>query len=258
MKKILISIISVIICVGATKLIGECVGPFSSNMYVNNCVGELVLAVFVLIALVLCKRTNVLKFKTEGFKEGIATGAIILVLGACVLITVLIGEMSISASSFEIVFFVFYMLLVGFAEEVLFRGIVQNSVMEYIGTDSVAKVRIGIVISGVLFASIHMGNVLLPGVGYIDAFRQTISVIPIGILFGTVYFRSRNNIWPGVLLHAFNDGFTLLMTGYISNGSVSEAISETTSSIAGTIIIFTIIDLWILRKKKLVDAVSMR
>lgn len=253
LKNLLKAIACVVICMGGTKLAGIVLGPFSSNVYVNSCIGELILATLVILALIFFKKMSVLRFKTEGFVEGILTGVIILVLGASVFIYFCIEDMTVTASTSDIVVFSIHMLLVGIAEEVLFRGIVQNCVMEYIGTDSVAKVRIGIVISSVIFASVHLGNVFLPGVSFADALRQAISVIPMGALFGTIYYRSKNNIWPGTLLHAFNDFFTLLIAGYITNATLSDALSGTSKSVMGTVVMFTIVDLWIMRKKKLLQ-----
>lgn len=251
LKKLLIAIGCVVVCMGGTKLVGIILGPFSANGYVNACIGELILAVLAITALVLIKKASVLRFKTEGFMEGIWTGTTFLVLGAMSFITFFVKGMSVTASNSDILVFVIYMILVGIAEEVLFRGILQNCVMEYIGTDSVAKVRIGIVIASVLFGSVHLGNAFFPGVSFTDALQQAISVIPMGALFGTIYFRSKNNIWPGILLHAFNDFYTLLIGGYISNSSLGEAISGTSGGVLGTLALYTIIDLWIMRKKKL-------
>lgn len=256
-KSLVLSICCMVVCMVSAKLISEVVGPYSKNMYVNGCIGEAILVVLSIVALVLLKKTNILRFKAEGFMEGLMTGAIIPVLAICVFVTVWYEGMTVSATPFEIVAFVIHMIFVGIAEEILFRGIVQTSVMECIGTDSIGKVRIGIVIASVVFASVHLLNAFLPGVSYMDALRQTISVIPVGVLFGAIYFRSKNNIWPGILLHAFNDFYTFLLAGYISSGSFGDAISSTSNSIGGTLIVFLLIDLWLLRKKKLVKCISI-
>lgn len=252
LKEVLKSIGCVVISMVTTKILSEVVGPYSKNMYANSCIGELVLAVFSIISLIFLKRMYVLKFKAEGFKEGILTGGIIVVIGISVIAGVAgYMGMPITASPFEIMVFVIHMLLVGIAEEVLFRGILQKSILEYMGTDSIGKVRMGIIISSVIFASVHLLNTFLPGISFTDALKQTISVIPMGVLFGTIYFRSKNNLWAVILLHAFNDFFTFLVAGYISNASLSESISGTSNNIVGTLIVFTIIDLWVMRKKKL-------
>lgn len=251
LKKLFISIGCVVICFIATKIVGKVIVGYGTNTYVNECLGELVLVVLSITALIFLKKKDALKFKTEGFIEGIMTGMVILVLGTSILIAFRVFKMSITATTYEVIVFVIYMLLVGIAEEVLFRGIIQNQIMECIGTDSVFKVRLGIVIAGVLFASTHITNALSPDISFVSALRQTISVIPMGVLLGTIYFRSKNNIWPVILLHAFNDFCTFLISGYISNASLGETISGSSNNVAGTLVLFTIVDLWILRKKKL-------
>lgn len=94
--------------------------------------------------------------------------------------------------------------IVGFSEEIVFRGYVQTRLVAYSGT-----LR-GLVTTALLFALWH-----LPGRYYqfsgvvLEAFASALLLLPISLLFGYVMLRSQNII-PSSIFHLFVDWNELL------------------------------------------------
>jgi len=77
-------------------------------------------------------------------------------------------------------------------EEVLFRGIIQRNISNYISP------HLAILLSALIFSAIH--------IQFYGFFPRML----LGILFGYLYFWS-GNIWTAILAHFVNNAFTLLM-----------------------------------------------
>lgn len=250
-KTIIIAVASVAVCFVLYRVTGMCLSALNIKGFVGNFIVELLFAIYGIIALIILKKIDVLKFKLDGLKEGFIAGSIIIVFFVAIMLGLVAGIIPITASTSDIVLYVLHMFLVGVSEEVLFRGILQNSVMDYLGYDTVGKIRLGIIISGAIFGVIHLSNAALPGISFGAAMQQAISVIPMGVFFGAIYYRSRKNIWPVIILHAMNDFYTFLASGALAGTSQNEALNSKTNSVLGTYLIFGLIALWLMRKKKL-------
>lgn len=119
------------------------------------------------------------------------------------------------------ILFVSEMILVGIAEEGLFRGILQNTLQDYFGDDSMKGVY---------------GAIILQG-----------------ILYGAIYYRSNRNIWICIFIHAFQDMSVLLANG-ILGGTTEKAVIG--SGGAGTVIgviLFVMVDMYVLRKDQIAN-----
>lgn len=250
-KLLIYAIVSVIVCFILFRVTGLCLSALNIKGFVGNFIGELFFAVYGIIALIILKKIDVIKFKVEGLKEGFAAGSIVIVMCVIILLGVAAGMVPVTVSASDVMIYILEMIFIGIAEEVLFRGILQNSVMNYIGYDTVGKIRLGIVISGAVFGIIHLSNAALPGISFSAAMQQAISVIPVGIFFGAVYYRSRKNIWVVIILHAINDFYTFIASGALNGVSQNEALNTKTNSVLGTYIVFGLISIWLMRKKKL-------
>lgn len=98
--------------------------------------------------------------------------------------------------------FIFY--LVGFSEELLYRGYLQPEAIKALGK-----------YKGLLFTSIYFGLIHLPNdifvqqTGGIKLFLQPLSQTIGGILLGLVYIKSEN-IWAPSAMHALMNSLVLL------------------------------------------------
>lgn len=250
-KPLINAVVSVFICSVLYKVTGFGLSALNIKGFLGNFIGELLFAIYGIVALLILKKIDVLKFKLEGFKEGLFAGGIIFVACFIIMLGVATGLIPVTAKASDITIYILQMLLVGVAEEVLFRGILQNSVMDYIGYDTVGKIRLAIIISGVIFGLVHLSNATLPGVSFGAAMQQAISVIPVGIIFGAIYYRSKKNIWTVIILHAINDFYTLIASGTLAGASQNEALNTRTNSVLGTYLVFGLIAIWLMRKKKM-------
>lgn len=125
-------------------------------------------------------------------------------------------------------------LLVGLAEEYIFRGLLISLFLKVTHNNALGAV----VGSSIMFGLIHMMNLKALPIGYVSA--QVIFAAAIGILFGTIYIKT-HNIAIVIVLHALRDMFPMF-----SNKMMAEAskMSFSAASLYVTVI-FLLIALFI-------------
>lgn len=90
--------------------------------------------------------------------------------------------------------FIVIAVLPGIGEEIMFRGVLQNTLHKYSGNKHIA-----IWVTGFIFAAIHM---------------QFYGVVPrmmLGVLFGYLYVWS-GNLWLPIISHITNNGVAVILT----------------------------------------------
>ena len=130
---------------------------------------------------------------------------------------------------------IIYVVLIGLFEEIFFRGIIENELLEKYSSNK-KEILISIIISGVVFGAVHLTN-LFAGQDLLTTMMQFVQTTAIGILFGTVYYKTRN-IWAMIFLHSFYD-FSVLLSevnlvtdcGYVSNVPISITAASMVASI---------------------------
>ncbi len=100
-------------------------------------------------------------------------------------------------------------LLIGFSEELLFRGILFDG----IASKHNAAQTVGI--TAVIFGALHLANSLYTG-DYATAVTQAAINIMSGVFYGAIRVRL-NSIVPGMLVHALWDFSTLLYSFGLTN-----------------------------------------
>ena len=250
MRKVISSVLCVTGSVVIYKLACELINSFVSNNIQQGFLAELVFVILAVVSLVILKKTSVLKFKLNGFKEGASVGASLLVVIGIMLLGYISKQVAITESGLNVVMFLIHMLLIGVTEEVLFRGILQNAFHEYFGTKTYGAVVKAIVLSSAVFGLTHFTNVFR-GVPVSSVAVQALLAIPAGMIFGVIYYRSNKNLWVGILIHALNDAAGLYCTGILSGGSVASTISSYSGSKAGVAVLYLIVVLVVMRKSKM-------
>ena len=112
-------------------------------------------------------------------------------------------------SFLDTVLFVVCMLLIGFLEEIIFRGFLFKAL-------SRKSVRSALIISSVTFGMGHIVN-LLNGADFLPTLLQIGYATAIGFLF-TVLFIKTKSLWPGILAHAVINATSLFAVegdGYV-------------------------------------------
>ena len=147
----------------------------------------------------------------------------------------------------RILTFMLNMILVGVAEELVFRGIIAQTLLEHFGT-SRAGVWKACLLSGVLFGAAHLTNIL--GSAPFGVLMQCVFAASLGTLFAAVYFRT-GNLWVTVFLHGAMDISSMLIGGLYGTTTVADAVSGYDASMLLSVLLYLIPTAVLLRKKKL-------
>jgi len=106
-------------------------------------------------------------------------------------------------------------LLVGLAEEYIFRGLLVSLFLKVLHNNVFGAV-IG---SSIMFGMIHFMNLRSLPIGYVSS--QVIFAAAIGILFGTIYVKTRN-LSIVILLHALRDMFPMFSNKMMAQAAKTE------------------------------------
>ncbi len=121
----------------------------------------------------------------------------------------------------RILTFMLNMILVGVAEELVFRGIIAQTLLERYGTAR-AGVWKACLVSGVLFGAAHLSNLL--GSEPFGVLMQCLFAAALGVLFAAIYFRT-GNLWVTVFLHGMMDISSMLIGGLYGTTTLAESVS---------------------------------
>lgn len=208
-----------------------------------------------LVAAGVLGKLNLLKFKTEGFKAGLAAGASMVV--GIILITTGAVVSGHVVPNMDLVLLLVGTLMIGINEELMYRGILQNAFHEYFGEKSVANVRKALLFSCLVFGPCHLANVLT-GASILTAGPQAIIAICTGMILGVVYYRSKRNLWVSILIHAFWDCSLMLGLGSAVGTAASNIASFGAPLIPAlvlmvivAVVLETVLVLFLTRKKKI-------
>ncbi|MBQ9142147.1 MAG: CPBP family intramembrane metalloprotease [Lachnospiraceae bacterium] len=213
----------------------------------------LVVAVFLTYV---TKQTHVLRCGFKGFWKSLWSGMVFFLLAVpgCVLFATMATEEGATYKALpEILAFVLFVLLVGLAEEIFFRGILADAILKRFG-NSVSGVVISVVLSGVVFGLAHILNIL-SGQSLEESIVQVVATSMLGILLSAIYIRHRN-AYAVALLHTVLDFMTMFSSGFFQGESIGDVATDIDfwASLKQALIsqsIFIIVALWVLRPKVL-------
>jgi membrane protease YdiL (CAAX protease family) len=131
-----------------------------------------------------------------GFKRGayiIAAGVIFLV------IALLTAKLPYDPTFANVIFFIVSCLMTGLFEEFLCRGLIQEIMMEGEAAAGRSPWR-AIILSSLIFGVLHFANLVTDPQMIVSTTTQAIYAFALGVILGTVYFKTRN-IMSVVVLH---------------------------------------------------------
>lgn len=228
----------------AIQLIGPFImGPLwqslTSGKYSFYLVSEMTVILLALILLFIRKRWSIFKEKRINFKDALKLGMPILIISIVMLASGII-ETTSKMNWGNFISMTLYCAAIGFFEEVFFRGILQNELLEN-NDDTRKKVILSIIFSSLIFSSVHATN-LLVGQDLLTTLMQVVQTFAIGVLLGGIYYIS-NNIWGVIFLHGFYDFSVMLSSvnlikdcGYVSKVPFYITISMLVASIILSIV----------------------
>lgn len=176
-----------------------------------------------LVALFLLHTTSqkqILKQGFTGFLKSLWSGMVffgVVALGCLVFTTEGITNNAEYKSFPEILCFILFVLLVGLAEEFIFRGIITDSILQRFGHSTVGIV-FTVISSSILFGLFHFFN-FFSGQALEETFVQIIATSMTGCLLGAIYVRHKN-IYAVAFLHAILDFTTMFERGFLKGNSI--------------------------------------
>lgn len=228
------------------------VATIGTGKFGREVIAELGAVFLALIILLIFKNSYIYSEKKVGFFKAIKVGAFMLIFSVFMLIFNFIkikGKIDI----FDLLSLILYCFLIGVFEEFLCRGWIQNEFIERFAKNR-KQVILSITLSSLIFGAMHISNIWVSGQDVLQTIAQIIQATGLGILLGSVYYRTKN-IWSSVFLHGFWD-FAILI-GEInlikrcvnSETTLNYSLYLLTVSILMAIFYF-LISLYILRKSK--------
>ena len=197
--------------------------------YGSSMIAEFMAGVVAFLLLCLFGYLGVLGEKGKGFIHGLyiggfLTGYCCLELAAQLYVQMMTPDAKV-VSALEILFFAATMFLIGWTEELIFRG--------------------------VLFGAVHLTNIS-QGVTVTSAMIQAINAAFLGVIFGAVYARS-GNIWLVMTFHALVDFASLMGSGIFGTGTTVEQINQMSAANLIAVPVLLIPCIVLLRPKKLLE-----
>jgi membrane protease YdiL (CAAX protease family) len=200
-SKITFSIIWIIIYILSFSF-----GDYLSSLVQINKIFTLIFGLILSFILILFLKKNNL-FATYGLRKPISSYKYMLYYLPCIimLISNLIFGFSCLYSPLETIFYILSMFCVGFLEELIFRGLLFNSMKE-------DNLKIAIVVSSLTFGIGHIVNLFNPSSDIILTLLQIIYATSAGYMFVMIYHRS-NSIIPCIFFHAIFNGLSAFNKG---------------------------------------------
>ena len=221
----------------------------SIDTYLYSTLQELVGAMVAVLFLVRTDRAGLLRRRGSGFFNGLLVGMYpLFFIGYTAFGTLAFGRPDTPLLPLpRILTFILNMILVGVAEELVFRGIIAQTLLERYGTAR-AGVWKACLVSGVLFGAAHLSNLL--GSEPFGVLMQCVFAASLGVMLAAIYFRT-GNLWVTVFLHSAMDIAAMLIGGLYGTTSVAESVSGYDASRLLSVAVYLIPTLFLLRKKKL-------
>ena len=177
-----------------------------SNKYGSELLLEMLFAFVVLIVMLFFKNSYVFTEKKMKFVDSVLLGLPMLIV---ILINIYFNYSSLETINYpNLINLLLYCTFIGIGEEFLCRGFLQNEFIERFG-DSKKHILLSILFSSLIFGLMHITNVLT-GQSLFETIMQVLQAISIGILFGSIYYKSKN-IWSVIFLHGLYD-FSIMLS----------------------------------------------
>lgn len=177
-----------------------------SNKYGSELLLEMLFTFVVLIVMLFFKNSYVFTEKKMKFVDSVLLGLPMLIV---ILINIYFNYSSLETINYpNLINLLLYCTFIGIGEEFLCRGFLQNEFIERFG-DSKKHILLSILFSSLIFGLMHITNVLT-GQSLFETIMQVLQATSIGILFGSIYYKSKN-IWSVIFLHGLYD-FSIMLS----------------------------------------------
>lgn len=220
------------------------------DTYLYSTLQELAGAAVMVLVLKKTGRAGILFRRGSGFFNGLLVGMYPLVLiGYSFFVTLMFQrpENTPLLPLGRILTFLLSMMMVGVAEEFVFRGVIAQTLLEHYGT-SRGGIWKACIVSGLLFGAGHLSNIL--GSEPFGVLMQCLFAAALGVLFAAIYFRT-GNLWVTVFLHGMMDISSMLIGGLYGTTTLAESVSGYNITMLYSVVLYLVPLAFLLRKKKL-------
>ena len=220
------------------------------DTYLYSTLQELAGAAVMVLVLKKTGRAGILFRRGSGFFNGLLVGMYPLVLiGYSYFVTLMFQrpENTPLLPLGRILTFLLSMMMVGVAEEFVFRGVIAQTLLEHYGT-SRGGIWKACIVSGLLFGAGHLTNIL--GSEPFGVLMQCLFAAALGVLFAAIYFRT-GNLWVTVFLHGMMDISSMLIGGLYGTTTLAESVSGYNITMLYSVVLYLVPLAFLLRKKKL-------
>lgn len=252
-NKVLTSIVIALIFVASIKIFGITIKAISSdenNTVILGLIAEVLCIVTTLIILFCTHKQNIVKGTMSGFAKGISAGGFLCGFAVLLFISFFVYDFSVEKvlTISNIMIYLFSMLVTGFTEEVVFRGVIYNTISECFDTYSKKNVYISMIISSIIFGLMHMSNIF-SGVSLAGAIVQAGCAFGVGLYFCAIYVRC-NNIWSVIVLHGLNDIASTLNAGVLGESDIVSNVSDYSPLKLIVMVLYIGLAMYVLRDSK--------
>lgn len=182
---------------------------------------ELICVVIAVIIAIIFKTTNTLKDPLKGLGKSILCGSwflLICLVGTVVQLLKYTSEGPGLKSPIESIIYIFFILAIGFAEEILHRGTVTELLVRKYG-NSVKGKLFSIFTGAFIFSIFHLTNVR-NGQSLENTVYQMISVFCMALFLNTIYVKYRN-LYAMILIHGALDYMKLFDYGMVKGTTLN-------------------------------------
>ncbi|MBR3131337.1 CPBP family intramembrane metalloprotease [Candidatus Saccharibacteria bacterium] len=153
-------------------------------------------------------KRGILAFSWSKLGKGLFMGLASLVISSLTLISNISSSLSSGMAHAPLLHAVSMTIAVvfgiGIAEELLFRGLVQNILSDIFGKKTRKAVIWTVIITGLLFGAAHLTNINVEGANWSYVATQALVVCGMGMIYAAIYARS-GSLWAVALLHGLWD-----------------------------------------------------
>ncbi|WP_295151827.1 CPBP family intramembrane glutamic endopeptidase [uncultured Ruminococcus sp.] len=208
-----------------------------ANGYVGQFLVAVPIFVFMVAMMILIGKKKALLTNGNGFWGGLLTGGFIVYSSVMAVVQVFLNiDREKNTMEFKVpegmsfgteqIWCILAMLLsAGICEELMFRGIIYNTLRDAFGRNTVKGTFAAVFVSGALFGMMHFLN-LTGGVPFRVVLIQVVSTMGMGIFFAAIYSRW-GNLKVTMFLHFLMDICMVLPVSMQSSSDLSDSITET-------------------------------
>lgn len=233
------------------KVIGMVLYRFKFSTEILSLTAEVLSALTAIIIMLCSHKQNILKGSVKSFAKGLSAGGFLCVYIIIMLLSFFMTDFSVNSllSPVQILVFTLSMILTGFSEEILFRGVILNTICECLGKKNKFEIYRAITLSGFIFALMHLSNIF-SGVPFGATLIQTVCAFSVGCYFNAIYIRCEN-IWSTIFLHSLINFVSLMNAGLLGKGNIVSSISEYSPIKLVSLFLYLGLTVFLLRNSKM-------